>query len=105
MICFDCQSAVILQGELAVLLCVVENAKAQAIRLHFILMAFQDVFYDIDSIVAYRHGFSNKVRSISFRHLFVAFRQMHRICQPFSSTGSPAPADDKLAFHRININS
>lgn len=75
MICFDCQSAAILQGKLAVLLCVIENAKAQVVRLHFILTAFQDVFYDIDGIGAYLHGFSNKVRSIPFRHLFVAFRQ------------------------------
>ena len=43
--------AAILQGQLAVILCVVEKAKAQALCLHFMLTAFQDVFYSIPASV------------------------------------------------------
>ena len=66
MIRINCQFAAVFQSLLAVLLCVSQNADAQAIYLNFMLPASQDVFYDFDRIRAYCHGFPGKVYGIPF---------------------------------------
>ena len=66
MIRINCQFAAVLQGKLAILLCIVEDTDTQAVRLYFMLTASQDVFYDFDRIRTYCHGFPGKVSGIPF---------------------------------------
>ena len=64
MIRINCQFAAVLQGKLAILLCIVEDTDTQAICLNLMLTASQYVFYDFDRIRAYCHCFPGKVSSI-----------------------------------------
>ena len=64
MVCINCQFAAVLQGKLAILLCIVEDTDTEAICLNFMLTASQDVLYDLDRIRAYCHGFPGLVSSI-----------------------------------------